>query len=85
MKGKGVEGKMYPRKIGKRRLRYIEEKFDAFLNGLFKEGEMVEVVIKPISPTMLEVTFEEVSERFVDKDKPLRVDMNAVKPKRRGR
>ena len=62
MKGKEAEGKTHPRKIGKRRLRYIEEKFDAFLNGLFKDGEMVEVVIKPISPHGLEVTFKDVSE-----------------------
>ena len=64
MKGKGreAEGKTHPRKIGKRRLRYIEDKFDTFLNGLFKEGEMVEVTIRPISPCALEVTFKDVSE-----------------------
>lgn len=48
--------------ISKRRLRYIEEKFDRFLNGVFKEGEMIEVIIKPCSPNALEVTFKDVSE-----------------------
>ena len=49
--------------ISKRRLRYIEEKFGRFLNGLFKEGEMLEVTIKPVSNSrLLEVTFKDVSE-----------------------
>ncbi len=48
--------------IGKRRLRYLEDKFDKFLNGLFKEGEMLEVRIKPSSSSrLLEVTFTDVS------------------------
>lgn len=49
--------------ITKRRLRYIEDKFDRFLNGLFKEGEMLEIRIKPTGNSSLEVTFKDVSER----------------------
>lgn len=47
--------------ISRRRLRYIEEKFDTFLNSVFKEGEMVEVTIKPDSHHTLEVTFKDLN------------------------
>lgn len=49
------------RKLSKSRLRYIEDKLDRFLNTLFKDGEMVEITIKPTGNNSLEVTLKDVS------------------------
>ena len=49
--------------IGEQRMESIKEKFDEFLQGVFKEGELVEVRIKPFSHYLLEVTTYVVKRR----------------------
>lgn len=51
--------------ISKHRLRYIEDALDRFLNTLFKDGEMIEIIIMPgkkNSTGTLEVTIKDVSD-----------------------